>query len=153
MFLEEDLKSIRKAIDMAIQAGFSSNSSPIDFLFEASIDILLSLANQLQIGGQTRKENKRIIPTNKVDELANQKILSLPGKRTYYYDPPAAEYLKKVIQNLIAIKRQSFSPYMGEKQSTPPRQKPKSLNANKQKSERLKNQRRKGYHRRKVKHV
>jgi hypothetical protein len=104
--LDKDrLKGLIQTLQFASKTGFSSLSSPIEFLLEAAIDLSLLLSSQFQEGKLDRISNKEVrFLDNQQDSLGNPKQISFRKKRKMYWDPEASKFLRKLSLFFVHLK-------------------------------------------------
>lgn len=90
---------------MAQKFGFTSNSSPIDFLLEAFIDLSLLIGTLLGEGSSGRKKNPGLKFLDMSDELGNPKSIRVGYPSKKYWDPISSEIFKSLASFGVLIKR------------------------------------------------
>lgn len=107
VLVETELRALRDAIDIAINSGFSQQSTtPARFLFEAATDLLQILGENLVVGTSQTKLNQDLKESEFVDALSNPKLVKIgPKFDKPYWDPQAGIFIKfQLPAFLIALK-------------------------------------------------
>jgi hypothetical protein len=104
-----DLDKLGELISILQKAkyyGYSSKSSPVEYLLEAAIDISLLLANSFAEGRESIRVNPEIRFSEKhSDALGNPKQISFAKKKPIWIDPEAAKFLRKLASFFVVLKR------------------------------------------------
>lgn len=123
---EEGLKSLIEALQAARHFGFASSSSPVEYLLEAGVDLLLTLSSLFKDGRPARRVNPELQFSDKeVDSLNNPKQIRLVKKQPIWQDELLAEKFKQVASFLIQVKqRDPRARSFAEQPETPVSQNP-----------------------------
>jgi hypothetical protein len=104
---EKKLDSLLEAVKLAKQFGFNSSSSPVEFLLEAGIDLMLLLAKHLKVPSKGIKQNPIILfKDDEQDSLGNPKQITINKRSKSISDPSAADICKKLASWFVMIKNQ-----------------------------------------------
>jgi hypothetical protein len=105
----EALKSLIESLQMAQKMGFSSQSSPIDVLLEAAIDLTLLLGSALQDAdhafGRSRNPDIKFLDLAKPDALGNSKSIKIPFGKFDYWDPELGVFVKTQLASFFVLLR------------------------------------------------
>lgn len=105
MLDKDQLDKVIRILTLAKQFGFESKSSPISLLFDSGADILLLLANKLEVGTKARRNNPGIkFLENAQDVLGNPKQVKFLKREPAYFDPESAKYLRQIAVLLVELK-------------------------------------------------
>lgn len=105
--LDKDrLQDLIEYLQLASKTGFSSLSSPIEFLLETATDLCLIISSQLKEGMMTRQNNPEIkFSEFQSDDLGNPKQISIRKTSKFIWDPETASFVKKLASFFVLIKK------------------------------------------------
>lgn len=103
---EPKLEEYIRILQQAKKFGFSGPSSPVELMLDTATDLLLLIGASFEEGRYDKRKNKEYIPNkwDVSDALGNRKIILKTPQRNLYFDPKAAEFVKKIAGVLIGLK-------------------------------------------------
>ena len=123
---ETALRRSIEQLQMALQFGYESNSSPVVFLCEAASDICLQLSLVLNEGQKEKQKNPEIKFLDTSDALGNPKSIKIFPKGKVFWDPEQALFIKNLASFFIKVKNQDsdaiafMAKAIGVQAKTPP---------------------------------
>lgn len=107
----DKLRGLISTLQLAQKLGYSSTSSPVEYLFDASIDILILLSMELKEGKMPiRKTPELKFSERYQDVLGNPKQIRIERKDPLWFDPEVAKYLRKLASLMVVLKRRQSLP-------------------------------------------
>jgi hypothetical protein len=106
---ENRLKTLIENLQLAQKMGFSSSSSPIEYLLEAAIDLNLQIGSLLSEGtaGQILNQDLKFLDLEKPDALGNSKSIKIgPKKSLGYFAPQIGKFLSKYQTSFFVLIKQ-----------------------------------------------
>jgi hypothetical protein len=111
MQLEDRMKDLLQVLEIANKMGYSSTSSPMEYLLEAGIDICLLIANEFEIGKMPLRKTPELIFSQKsLDPLGNPKQIRIHKKDPVWLDPEVANFFRTLASFFVEIKNRRSLP-------------------------------------------
>jgi hypothetical protein len=107
----DKLQGLIETLQLAKKLGFSSMSSPIEYLLEAAIDISLLLSSCMREGKMPLQDNPSLKFSERFqDELGNPKQIRFQKRKPIWWDLEAAEFLRNLASFFVVLKRRRSVP-------------------------------------------